>query len=142
MRSLAYKLPRTVKVFGKSSDYKNMGGPNSSRWSIGYVRRDVVERCQRLALKDFYKVGVLQLGNRQVAKGSWVEMSLGSLRITLDGTDIERPKCLVRWPRSQGGPLVQRLKIVVPTSRTPAVTRNTEADTSRVNMMNNNAQPA
>lgn len=96
-----------------------MGGANSRRWSIDYVRQDVVESCQRIAMKEFYRLGFLELGNRQVAKGTLVEMETSNraLRIRLDGSDIDKPRCWARWRRDDGPPVVQRLKIEIVQSR-------------------------
>ena len=72
-----------------------MGGPNSNRWAIDYVPRDLVERCHQIALKEFYKLGLLKLRDRQVAEGTLVKMQTANrvLELALDGTNIDKPEC-------------------------------------------------
>jgi len=96
-----------------------MGGRNSSRWPAGYKRREIVENCRLVSIKDLYRLGILVHGERDVAGGKSIALRSKDsvVHLELDGTDIEHPICRVKCYPPDGRNVSQKLALEIIQSR-------------------------
>jgi hypothetical protein len=96
-----------------------MGGVGSSRWSPGYQRREIVQNCKSIRIKDFYLAGVLKPGDRWVAPDHLAQMrhDRGGLWIRVRGADVDNPKIWIKSRTAEGAIVKQQVGMEIVLSR-------------------------